>query len=401
VTALTARLPLTLSSRAAFALQASILLAFLAASSAPTPLYSLYAAAWHFTPITTTIVFGIYAVAVLSTLLVVGALSDHVGRRPVILAGLAVQAAAMVVFADAHGVAWLVAARVVQGVSTGATVGALGAGMLDIDRTKGAIANAAGAMAGTATGALGSGALVQFLPAPTRLVYLALLAVFAVQALGVARMRETSPRVPGARSSLRPTLAVPSELRRPMLVAVPALVAVWALAGFYGSLGPSLVHVVSGSRSFVLGGLILFLTAGAGALTAVVVQQVAPRTVMILGASALVGGVAVTLAGVQLGSTTVLLVGSTISGVGFGGGFQGALRTVVPLATAEDRAGVISTVFVTSYLAMGVPAVAGGVLAVDYGVLASARIYGLAVIALGALSLAGVLARRPAPAPCT
>src|SRR4051812_14729941 len=169
---------------AALYLLASITLFFLAASSAPTPLYAVYQARWGFSPITTTVVFGVYAVAVLLALLVVGSLSDHIGRRPVLLAALAVQVAAMVVFATASGVTELFIARVVQGLSTGSALGAVGAGMLDIDRIRGTVTNAVAPILGTATGALLSGIFVQFLPVPTHLIYLVLIVIFAAQAGG-------------------------------------------------------------------------------------------------------------------------------------------------------------------------------------------------------------------------
>jgi MFS family permease len=113
-------------------LLASLIVSLLAASSAPTPLYALYAQSWHFTPITTTIVFGVYALAVLASLLTFGRLSDYAGRRPVLLAALTVQVISLLMFASADGVGELLAARVVQGLSTGAAIGAIGAGMLDI-----------------------------------------------------------------------------------------------------------------------------------------------------------------------------------------------------------------------------------------------------------------------------
>jgi MFS family permease len=134
---------------AAFALQVSVVVFFLAASAAPTPLYALYQTRWGFSPITTTIVFGVYAVAVLAALLTVGSLSDHIGRRPVLLAALAGQAAAMVVFATAAGVPELMAARVIQGLATGAAAGAVGAGLLDLHRTRGTLANAVEPITGT------------------------------------------------------------------------------------------------------------------------------------------------------------------------------------------------------------------------------------------------------------
>jgi MFS family permease len=248
----------------------SIAVTFLAGSSAPTPLYALYQAEWGFTPITTTVVFGVYALAVLTSLLTMGRLSDHVGRRPVLLVAIAVQAVTMLLFVTAHGVPELLLARIVQGLSTGAALGAVGAGLLDLDKVKGTIANGVAPLTGTATGGLLSGLLVQYLPAPTHLVYLVLCAVFILQAAGVAMMAETASPKAGALASLRPRFGVPVAARRLMLVAVPALVAVWALAGLYGSVGPAVTRIVVGSSSFVLGGLALFVLAGSGGVAVLV-----------------------------------------------------------------------------------------------------------------------------------
>lgn len=283
---------------------ASITISFLAASSAPTPLYAVYQAEWGFDPITTTVVFGVYAVAVLLGLLTMGKLSDHVGRRPVLLAALAAQAASMIVFATADGVPALMVARIVQGLSTGAALGAIGAGMMDIDRERGTITNAVAPGIGTATGALVSGLVVQFLPAPTHLVYLGLLAVFVVQAVAVALMAETVTRKPGALASLAPEIKLPRAVRRPMLVAAPVLFAVWALAGLYGSLGPSLARQLTGSGSEVLGGLSLFVLAGVAAVSVLVLRRAATRTVMLTGILALIAGVALTLASIRGSSPT-------------------------------------------------------------------------------------------------
>ncbi len=379
-----------LPDRVAFYLQASIIVAFLAASSAPTPLYQAYQSAWHFSPITTTVVFGVYAVAVLAALLVGGSLSDHVGRRPVLLVAIALQAASMLVFATAGSVAALMAARVVQGIATGSAAGAVGAGMLDLDRAKGTIANAVAPLIGTASGALLSGALVQYLPAPTRLVYLLLFGVFAVQALGVARMRETSAREAGALASLRPRVTVPRAARGPLLKAVPVLIAVWGLGGFYASVGPAVVGMVTGSRSTVLGGLSLFVLAGSGALAVMLLRGATPRTVMLLGTASLLLGVGVTLLGMEAKSSLVFFIGAVIAGSGFGSGFQGVVRTVVPLAAPHERSGLLSAVYVVSYLALGLPAVIGGFLIVHGGLLPAAREYGAAVMLLAAVALVAV-----------
>ena len=389
-----------LSRHAAFVLQASIILSFLAGSSAPTPLYAVYQAAWGFSPVTVTVVFGIYALAVLATLLVAGSLSDYIGRRPVLLAATLLQAITMIVFATAGGVGALVVARVLQGLATGAAAAAVGAGLLDLDRARGTVANAVAPMLGTAAGSLLGGVLVQYLPAPTQLVYVVLGAIFLVQAIAVTRMPETVTRRPGALASLRPHFRLPPALRPHLLLATPALLAAWALAGFYGSLGPAMLRQLAHSRSLALGGVALFVLAASGAVAVLLLHRHAARTMLTAGTAGLVAGVAITLIASATGSLAVFFVGAILAGAGFGASFQGGIRSVLPLAPAHERAGVLSLLYVIAYLSMGVPAVLGGLRVVHGGgIAATAREYGLAVIVLAASALIGLLARRRAAAP--
>jgi MFS family permease len=376
----------------AVALLASLIVTLLSASSAPTPLYAVYQARWGFGPITTTVVFGVYALAVLVALLTLGKLSDHLGRRPVLLAAIGVQAGSLVVFVTAGGVAALVVARVVQGVATGAALGAIGAGMLDVDRERGTFANAVAPGMGTATGALVSALVVRYLPAPAHLIYLLLLGVFALQALGVVLLRETVTRKPGALATLTPEIRLPRGLRGPILVATPVLFAVWALAGLYGALGPSLVRELTGSSEVVPGAasLTALTTAAVGAIVAL--RRAGARTVMLTGILALAGGVAVTLAALAARSTGLFFAGTVISGAGFGSGFQGGIRTVVPRAAAHERSGVLSLIYTVSYLGMGLPAVVAGFLvAHGGGLVETAYEYGAAVIVLAGLALVGLV----------
>ncbi|WP_306204588.1 MFS transporter [Actinoplanes sp. RD1] len=374
----------------------SIVVSFLAASSAPTPLYTVYAERWHFTPVTTTVIFAIYALAVLAALLVLGRLSDHLGRRPIILASLGLQAVAMIVFATAGGLGALIAGRILQGVATGGSVGAIGAAMLDVDRRRGVLTNAIAPGLGTALGALLSGLIVQYLPAPTHLIYLLLLAVFAIQAAGVLRMPETVTRRPGAVRALVPEFSVPRSLAGPVLTVAPILFAVWALAGFGGSLAPALVRELSGSPAAALAGVPLFLLTFVGAMTTVAVDRVPARLVLRWGIPLVIAGSLGTLVATTLGSTTGFLVATVVAGAGFGAGIQGAMRTVVPQAAPEERSGVLSVLYVITYLGIGLPSVTAGVFVVHSGLDGTARGYSVFVILLAVATLAGTLrtARR-------
>ena len=205
-----------------FFLLASVTLSFLAGSSAPTPLYPVYQAMWGFAPLTVAAIFASYAVVLLGALLVLGRLSDHVGRRPVIVIAALLQAGAMVVFASAQDTSALFLARIVQGFATGAAIAAIGAAMLDLDRQRGTLANAVAPALGTATGAVLSGVLVHWLPQPTHLVYWVLGATYLLQAAGIAAMPEPGRLMPGALASLRPRFGASPQALAALRIAAPA-----------------------------------------------------------------------------------------------------------------------------------------------------------------------------------
>jgi len=379
-----------LGRRAAFTLLASAALTLLASSSVPTPLYATYQARWGFSDLTVTVIFGVYAVAVLASLLIFGSLSDHIGRRPLLIAGLGLQVLVMLIFAFAGDLDVLLAARVLQGLATGAALGAIGAGLVDLHPTRGPVANASALMAGTASGSLLAALFVQLLPAPTELVYLFLSGVFLLQALGVVVIAETSACIPGARRALAPTVALPAQVRGTLLVAAPILVAVWSLGGFYASLGPSLAQLVAGDRSMILGGAALFLLAGSGSVTVLAFHHIEARRLALFGALAIMVGSGLLLAGVATHSLALFAIGIFPAGAGFGAGFQGGLRTIVAGAEPHERSGVISLVYVISYLSLGLPAILAGLLVVHSSLAQVSEELGAGVILLAALTASGL-----------
>jgi predicted MFS family arabinose efflux permease len=378
----------------------SILAMFLAASSAPTPLYHFYQERWGVSPVVLTTIFGIYALSLLVALLTVGSLSDHVGRRPVILVAIALNAVAMVVFACANSAATLIAARALQGFATGAATSTLSAAVLDSDKRHGPLINSITPFIGMSIGALGSSALVAYAPAPTQLVYILLLAVFAVQGWLIARLPETTGRTPGALASLRPRVHVPPQAKRALLRITPVNVAVWSLGGFYLSLMPSLLRVAMGTTSPFVGGIVVSALTLSGGIAIIVLRHRTAATIFIVGSSTLILGVALTLLGVVLQLIPLLLIGTVVAGFGFGLGFFGALRTILPLAASDERAGLVSAFFVQSYLAFSLPAILVGLVVPYVGLPRATYGYGMAIIILAALSLvATVMARGDQAAP--
>lgn len=199
----------TLAPAHALWLQGLILMSFLAASSVPSPLYSLYRSMWGFSPLMLTIVFASYAVAMLLALLVFGALSDYRGRREVIVASLVIEMVAMALFWRADSVDWLLAARILQGAATGIVTSAVGAGLVDLHRERGPVINSVAPLVGLGVGALGASLLLQFAPAPATLVFDILLLVFALQLIAALFLPETAHRRAGALRSLVPSIGIP------------------------------------------------------------------------------------------------------------------------------------------------------------------------------------------------
>lgn len=383
-----------------YLLPASIVVSFLAGSSAPTPLYAVYQAQWALSPLSITLVFGLYAIAVLATLLIFGSLSDHVGRRPVLFVTALLQTAAMVVFLLADGLSTLIAARVVQGLATGAAASAAGAAMIDLDRDRGTVVNGFAPMLGTGTGSIVAGLFIQYLPAPTKLVFVVLGVVFLLQAAAVLVMPETVTRKPGALAALRPRIHVPPRMRAAVLLTIPALVGAWALAGFYGSLGPTLVRKLAGSQSPVLGGAALFVLALSGVASVLLSRARAARATVAFGSAALAAGVFTTLGALALGSIPLFFLGTVIAGAGFGASFHGSIRSVLATARAEERAGVLSVLYIVSYLSMGLPAILAGLRVVHgSGIVGTAYEYGAGVILMALVALFGTRLGEPASGP--
>lgn len=388
----------------AFGSVAAIFVAFLAASAAPSPLYVVYQQRWGFSSTTLTLIFAVYVVGLLATLLVVGGLSDHVGRRPVLAVAVALETVALVLFAVAGGVGVLLIARVVQGIATGAATATLAAALVDLEPPhapgRAGVVNAVVPLAGLAVGALGCGALVQYAPAPTRLVYLLLLGGMAGAALVVARMPETSALRSGARASLTPRLGVPPALRAEMLALVPILVASWALGGLYLSLGPSVAARLFGLESHLVGGLVVSLLCATGAAMAFALRARPAPSVLAPGAAGLAAGTAVSLAGVHAGSAVVAAIGVVVSGVGFGAASLGCFGTLARMAGPRERGEVLAVAYVVAYLAFSIPAVAAGFAATTAGLYDTTEVYAAVVIVLALAALAGqqLLAVRRGPA---
>jgi len=385
--------------RASFWIIATTFGLFLFAAAAPSPLYAVYAGLWQFSAGALTEVFAVYAVALLVALLFTGSSSDFVGRRPIILVALVIQLASIVLFLVASGIEWLFAARIAQGIATGIATGALGAALVDLqppdNPALASLVNSAGPILSLGIGALASAVLVQYAPDPLHLVYWVTLLGFIAALAAVAVMPEPGARRSGVRWA--PRISVERAVRREFVATLPILVAGWAVAGFYLSLGPSLASQLAASSNRVLGGLAIFLLADIGAVAIVITRAWATTRAMIVGGIILGAGLVVAVAAIALTSPLLFFAATALTGVGFGPAWLGVLRTLVALAAPTARAALLAAVFVVAYLALALPAVIAGFLATRIGLHDAALWYGAGLVVLtfaGVLSTWVVIRRR-------
>jgi predicted MFS family arabinose efflux permease len=361
---------------------AATLATFYAASSVPTPLYHLYQAAFGFTPVLTTVIFAVYSFSLLASLLVVGSISDHLGRRPTIFAALVILALSILLFLHAQSPAWLIAARFVQGIAVGTAASAVGAALLDVDPHHGAAINSIAPLYGMALGAVATGFLVQFAPYPMHLSQLAVLVPVIVAAVGIWTVPETSETRPGVLRSLTPKIFVPTQAREAFLTITPLNIAVWALAGFYLSLVPSLVKEAVGSSSPLVGGVVVGALTTGGAIAATWLRWRGVKSALRIGPPMMIIGALLVVAGTHIGNALVLMAATLIAGIGFGASFLGAARSLMLKALPKERAGLMAAFYIECYLASSLTAIGAGFLVGAKGFVLTTDVYCAVIVLL-------------------
>ncbi|SEI13484.1 Major Facilitator Superfamily protein [Rhizobium tibeticum] len=384
----------TTTSRNPIPFHAITLATFFGASAAPTPLYRIYQENLALSPVLITVIFAVYAFALLVALLIAGSISDHLGRKPVIFTALVLEIIAMALFVVASGPGWLIAARIVQGLATGIAGASIGAALVDIDRAKGQLVNSIAPLSGMAVGAIGTSALIQYGPFPLHLVYAILLAAFVGQAGAIWATSETGGRRPGFWNSLKPTISIPPQVKRPLALVTPINIGNWTLGGFYLSLVPSLVASTTGSQAPLTGGAIVTALMVSGAVAVYLRRSKSGTANLGFGTAATTLGILTVVGGVHLGAVPLLLIGTFLTGAGFGTNFLGSIGTIMPLAKADERAGLLSAFYIQSYLAFSLPAILAGFLVKSLGYQLTTDLYATAIILVTGAGLLGLRAER-------
>ncbi|WP_159500120.1 MFS transporter [Microbacterium sp. 18062] len=378
----------TLSRSASFGLVAVVLALSLWASGAPAMVYPVYLDQWHATPLLTTALFATYPVALVLALILFGSLSDVIGRRRVILAGMILVACGTLVFVAAGSMAWLFAGRVLQGVGVGVALSAAAAALAEFDRSgrveRVSAVNTVATSSGAALAILAGGGLVQYSPAPATAPFVVLLVVVLAVIVGAWFLPE-SARTGTPWRPARP--ALPSRSRGTFFVGALTVASAFIMGGVFLALGAQIARDLVGSDNALLTGAVLATWPIAGIPAAVIARRVSARSAALGGGVlAAVGSLMLLPAGSDR-SLGLFLAASIISGLGYGLLFSSGFGKVSASATVPHRAGNLAAMYLVVYLAQAGGAVGIGALATGRG-LAAALAIGMPVIALLCLGAA-------------
>ncbi|WIB62747.1 MFS transporter [Curtobacterium sp. MCBD17_040] len=347
----------------------------------PTPLYPTYEAHFGFGSAATTVLFAVYAGGVILALVVVGRLSDTIGRRPALLVGIVLSLLSAGLFTVGTPEWLLYAGRVLSGFSAGiftstATVAVLEAAPRGREKLAGALATA-GNIGGLGLGMLMAGVVATVTPWPLRAPYVVHAGLLVIAGVALLAMRETA----GERTPFRlQPPRVPSETRSVFGAAAIGAVTGFAVCGLFSSIAPNFVGTVIGVHSPAVVGTVTFLLFGASAAAQVSLRPLSNRALVLVGTVGLVVGMAVLVVALLAASLPTLIASAVLAGAGQGLLFMAGLRTVTGATAAADRTATTTTYFVVAYLAIAVPAVAAGLLSHAVGLTATGVVFAAAVV---------------------
>lgn len=372
-------------------------------STLPTPLYGLYREELGFSELVVTVIYATYAVGVVTGLLLFGRISDQIGRRRMLLPGVALSAASAVVFLLAHGLAPLFLGRILSGFSMGIFTGTATATLVDLGgpgrESRSTIIAAMVNMGGLSLGPLLSGALSEWGAMPLRTPFWVDLALLALVAVCVWAIPE--PVVNRVRLRLRPQrLRVPRAMRATFAKAGLIAFVGFAVQGLFTGVASGFLPAVLGVESRFTIGLVVFLVFASSAIGTLLQGRMRPLTAMRAGCAGLIVGMVVIFVSLAAESLPLLIAGGILSGLTQGLAFRAALFTVNAAAPPENRAEVASSFFVVAYVGLSIPVVGVGLLA-DLTNLRTAGLVFAVVVAV-ALSVAlALLTREDDPRPAT
>lgn len=362
----------TTNLRLAFSSAVLALVASFAASAAPIPLYNVYRAENGLTHFDISMAIVAYSFGTLGALLVLGRLSNHLGRRPTAIASLGLLCLGCLVLLDVRDITNLLVGRVFMGLGAGLASSSLTSYIVDAapQRPKwlASVASSQGPMLGLTVGAVASGILVELGPWPRELVYLACIGLLLVSAALIALSPETATPTPGAWRSLRPSINVPRHVTGLLPAAAAVFLSTWATGAFYQAFVPALVKEQLHTSSPIIIGLVFACYMAPSVLGAPVGGRFMPATAQRIGMLLFLAGMICMVAATTVGTLVMFVIGTVVAGAGQGIAISAATRGLLHGSTLADRAPIFSAIYLICYSGATFPSLLSGQLSNAFSV---------------------------------
>jgi len=367
-----------------FVLVAYAFLVTMIGTTLPTPLYPLFAERYSFGELMVTVIFAVYAFGVIAGLLGFGNLSDEIGRKPVLLLGIAFSATSALLFVFAGSLAPIFAGRVFSGLSAGIFTGTATAMLVDLApggrRRLGSLVAVVVNLGGLGLGTLLAGLLADYCTSPLRLPFLVQLGLLVPAVLGLLVTPETVERR-AFRLRLQ-RLRVPAEVRGVFIRGASVGFGGFAVAGVFSSVAPAFLGQILGRTSHALAGLVVFILFTASIVGQLLVVRLSDRRALVWGCALLAGGVGLLALALWAESLAALIVSAAVVGIGLGGVIGAGLAAINQRAPIEQRGETASSFFVVMYVGLSLPVIGVGVAAQSFGLRAAGIAFSAAVATL-------------------
>jgi MFS family permease len=365
----------------------------------PVPLYVLWEQRIGFGTGTLTLIFAVYALGTLTSLLLLAPLSDQVGRRPALLTAIGLAGASTALFLAADSVAILFVARFLSGMAVAMNTAAGTAALRELAPSsraqRASVAATALNMSGLGFGPLLAGVLAQYGHDPTQLVFWVYLALLVPATVAVMTTTETVDRP--ERVALRPRgLAIPSRARADFAIAAVVIFCAFTMLGLFSSLVPSFLASSLHEHNHAIAGSISAAIFAVAAAVQVALRRITPEAALGAGLPILILGLGLIEAGLLRESLDIFLAGTAAGGIGVGLSFMGSTAVVNQIAPPARRAEVIAAYFASGYCGMTIPVVAVGVASQSIGTDNATLGCAIATAALAGVALLAVRRRRRA-----
>jgi MFS family permease len=374
----------------------SFLMVF-AASATPIPLYDIYRIEEHLTYNDLALTAVVYFIGAITALLFFGRISNHLGRKPVAFIIFALTTIATIMLLDVNSAEILIFARLLLGLACGLASSSITSYIVDNGTSLPQWIPAAivsnSPMIGLTIGALISGSLVQFAPYQRVLCYVFILVVLTICTILIAYSEETVQKTPGLLKSLKPKFSLPIKSKKFFPIAAVTFVSTWAMGAFYQAFGPSIAVDQLGTHNTliiaILFGSYLLPSAIGGPISA----KLEPADAQRFGMFCFSIGVMGIIFSLKISSLWLFILSSAVAGASQGAVLTGSIRSVMKDVTIQERAGILSLIYATSYAGAAIPSFIAGQMSHYMDLFHVSIFYG--VLAISACILTLIFARKP------